>query len=265
MHRNNVVEVRSVAAFVLAVALGLAVNADGRTIRVDAGSDGFPDSGQSWPIDIPLGSAPFLSGTLAFGINFGNGIQTDFCLFEDGVIGFATDCTAIPADARLEPLAADWISDPTATRIFHDASVTYSPGHLDRGAPPFPDEPNDATPRAARFTWNDVICADCAGQPTYSFQAILIQVGTAGDFDLELNYDNIPAGVGIAGFTLGSNQFGPFPGPFLSAVDNDFQFRNGVLVDGNGTAVPEPGALWLLVLAAAAMVTSRKRRLAVPS
>ncbi len=243
---------------VLVAALALPFDANARTIRVDVGSGNYPTNGQAWESsETPLGAAAFLSGTLPFALNFGTGLQTSFCLGANGFIGFSGNCGAIPANATLQPLGATWITDPATTRIFEQGSVTYTEGNLARQLP-FPANPLDA-PLAVRFHWNDVICAPpsatCQGQ-MYSFQAILIDMGN-GDFDLELNFDDIPAGIGIAQFLLGTNAF-QFGGPFLSAQDYDFQFRGGVLV--NGTPVPEPGLVWLLGLAAALMGLLRRRR-----
>ena len=248
-------------AFALAVTLAC-IPAQARTIRVDAGATNFENSGQSWSDpETMLGSSPFIAGTLPFQIDFGSGLVDQFCMFEDGLVGFAADCTNVPADARLEPLAADWISDSGATRLFNDGAVSYSHGNLAVDASlPLPPGSNPASfPQAARFHWNAV----CVGDPLlcdanrHSFQAILINRG-AGDFDLELNYDDIPAGVGTASFALGTNTFSS-PGPFFSATDYDFSFRNGALVNGGGGTVPEPTAASLLAIAAAAWAMRRRR------
>ena len=126
---------------------------------------------------------------------------------------------------------------------------------------PLPAGANPADyPQAARFHWNDVLCA---GDPTlcgsnrYSFQAILIDRG-GGDFDLELNYGDIPAGIGTARFTLGPNLYSA-GGPFSPTVDYDFSFRGGVLVDGGGGTVDEPSAAWLLLIATIGWMATRRR------
>ena len=49
------------------------------------------------------------------------------------------------------------------------------------------------------------------------------------------------------------------PGPFFSATDYDFSFRNGALVNGGGGTVPEPTAASLLAIAAAAWAMRRRR------
>ena len=245
---------------VLVAALALPFDANARTIRVDVGSGNYPTNGQAWESsETPLGAAAFLSGTLPFALNFGTGLQTSFCLGANGHYRILEQLWRDPgATRRCSRWAPPGSTDPATTRIFEQGSVTYTEGNLARQLP-FPANPLDA-PAAVRFHWNDVICAPpsatCQGQ-SYSFQAILIDMGN-GDFDLELNFDDIPAGIGIAQFLLGTNAFPQFGGPFLSAQDYDFQFRGGVLV--NGTPVPEPGLVWLLGLAAALMGFLRQRR-----
>jgi len=227
-----------------------------RTIRVDFGAGNYDFTGQAWSlVETPVVPPAPVSGTLPFAIDFGTGPQTAFCLYEDGLISFgATNCSdPVPSDARLEPLAADWIATPGATSILDPGSITYNEGNLARESP-FPANPLDA-PQAVRFTWFDVTCA-CDGFQ-YSFQAILINQG-GGDFDLELNYNGIPASVGNAGFTLGPNTFS-FSGPFDSATDHDFQFRNGVT-----TPVDEPGVAPLLAIACAALAVVGWRRRVTP-
>jgi hypothetical protein len=242
----------AIAALVVTVAT-LSNAALARTIRVDVGSTNYDSNGQAWQAsETPLGGAAFLAGSLPFAINFGTGATSSFCLFGNGSVGFSSNCGAVPPNALLTPLLANWTVNPTASRIFESGSVTFTSGHLAREAP-FPADPNDA-PLAVRFHWNDLTCDTC-GNFTYSFQAILVDMGN-GDFDLELNYSDIPAGVGVAGFSLGANTFS-FSGPFLSSQDYDFRFRGGQLVGGN--AVPEPAAAWLLLVAAAAWGIARRR------
>lgn len=226
-----------------------------RSIRVDVGSGQYATNGQAWQnSETPLLGAAVLPGALPFAINFGTGPQTGFCLSGNGTIGFSANCGAVPANAVLQPLANDWITDDSAGRIFDPGSVTFTQGHLARDQP-FPDNPDDA-PLAVRFHWSIVGCDACGGA-TYSFQAILIDMGN-GDFDLELNYDDIPAGLGIASFLLGTNLYPAFAGPFSSGENYDFRFRNGVLVDG--TSVPEPTVVWLLAVAMLAMAFAGRRR-----
>ena len=241
-------------AAVAAVALGVSVTSmstEARTIRVDFGAGNYVNSGQAWQLaETPLIPPGSVSGTLPFAINFGTGNQTAFTLFEDGRITFGA--------ASIEPLAADWLGTGTAS-ILDSGSITYNEGNLARGDPSsFPADPLDA-PQAVRFTWNDITCATCGGFQ-YTFQVILIDMG-GGDFDLELNYNGVPAGVGIARFTLGSNTLPPFGGPFDPNTDYDFQFRNGVLV---GSQVPEPGVPSLLALGFLALAAAGLRRRAVP-
>jgi hypothetical protein len=242
-------------AMLAAGTLSLTGAASARGIRVDVGSFNYDFNGQAWESsETALGVQPFVAGTLPFAIDIDGTLQSSFCLFGNGSIGFALDCTAVPADAFLQPLLSDWIvGDADADRIFESGSVTYTEGHLARGT--FPPDPLDA-PAAVRFHWNDLTCAACGGF-TYSFQAILIDQG-GGDFDLEFNFNDIPAGIGVSRILLGSSSF-QSAGPFFAATDYDFSFRDGVLVT-DGQPVPEPGTLGLLLAAGLVFATLRRRR-----
>jgi hypothetical protein len=254
---------RLLCAAWVAAGLAIATDAPARGIRVDVGSSnyGSDDNGQAWESsEDAVGTAPFRAGTLPFALNVDGTTLGAFCLFPNGTIGFASDCTNVPADAFLNPLASDWTPaqpippNPVPVRIFESGSVTYTEGHL---APtsPFPANPDDA-PLAVRFHWNDLTCSAC-NSFTYSFQAILINRGS-GDFDIEFNYNDIPAGIGTASILLGSSAF-VSTGPFSASVDYDFSFRNGVFVDGTN-GVPEPAPLMLLVAAGVALVLTARRR-----
>jgi hypothetical protein len=248
-------------ALLAAGTLSIVGETSARGIRVDVGSFNYDFNGQAWDSsETALGLQPFVAGTLPFAIDIDGTLQSSFCLFGNGTIGFSADCTNVPADAFLNPLAADWVPaqpippNPVPVRVFESGSVTYTEGHLAATAP-FPANPNDA-PLAVRFHWNDLTCAACGGF-TYSFQAILIDQG-GGDFDLEFNFNDIPAGIGVSRILLGSSSF-QSAGPFFAATDYDFSFRDGVLVT-DGRPVPEPGTLGLLLAAGLVFATLRRRR-----
>jgi hypothetical protein len=242
------------------VAFAFTTQAHARGIRVDVGSSNYDFNGQAWASsEDALGTAPFLAGTLPFALNVDGTTLSAFCLFGNGTIGFAPDCTNVPVDAFLNPLASDWTPaqpippNPVPVRIFESGSVTYTEGRLATQSP-FPANSNDA-PLAVRFHWNDLTCSACNGF-TYSFQAILIGRGN-GDFDIEFNYNDIPAGIGLASILLGTSS-AQSGGPFASNVDYDFSFRNGVLV-GDATPVPEPAPIALLLASCAALALARRR------
>jgi hypothetical protein len=243
---------RFTLATLAVVMLAAAADTSARAIRVEAGAGGYEFSGEAWnqPETALLGNA-FVAGTLPFTLNAGGSSLSNFCMYANGTIGFSSNCNAAAANL-LQPLGADWIVDPEADRVFVPGSVTYTTGRLARGT--IPEDPEDA-PLAVRFHWSDVTCAACNGA-TYSFQAILIDLGN-GDFDIEFNFTDIPAGVGISQIVLGSTLF-ESSGPFSSATDFDFRFRDGVLV--GGTAVAEPGVLGLLLAAGLGFAAARRRR-----
>ena len=252
------------AAVLLLAAVMSPWDAYGRTIRVDQG-DNYEFTGQLWDPIVIMGASP-LSGSLPFALNVGGELLTRFCLnATEGtvqLIAGAESCASLPPDAALlQPLAAAWQYDDSAAFFTDDGAVSYSEGRLATNdtLPPIPPVSTDA-PRAVRFHWNEVGCASCGGE-TYSFQAILIDVGNGnGDFDLEFNYDfgGIPAGLGTIGFVLGSDSF-QHTGAVANEQSFDFQFRNGALVDGS-TAVPEPATLPLLALALSTLYVLRRRR-----
>ena len=261
MARRSIRNSVFIAALGVAAAALVAGNAMARTIRVDQG-DNYALTGQLWdPITI-MGASP-LSGELPFDLNVGGELLSRFCLnATEGTVHLIEDtesCASLPSDAAvLEPLAGTWLYNDSAAFFSDDGAVSYSEGRLATNdtIPPIPPSSTDA-PRAVRFHWNEVGCASCSGE-TYSFQAILIDVGN-GDFDLEFNYDfgGIPAGLGTIGFQLGTNSF-QHTGAVANEQSFDSQFRNGALVDGP-TAVPEPATLPLLALALSTMYALRRR------
>jgi hypothetical protein len=238
----------AVAAVLIAFLTMAADTAWARAIRIDEGNPIDDTNPSFWtsPQNFNLGTFD-----IGFDVNFGQagGIDTSqITIYANGYISFG----ATPVSPTTGTGLSDLVAAPFLMSI--DANlVAHTPGRIDLSGPPFSDV---GAVDAYRVSW-------FAGSPDqFPFQVVILDMhtitGTAGDFDLEFNYNDEfnpvapPTGVlTAAGFHLGaaSVSLDPTanPSPFSQDVTQLFQFRGGRLLGTTPpTPVPEPSSLSLI-------------------
>jgi hypothetical protein len=234
-----------------------------RPVRVDlAIAPQFANSGELWTVDndVSLGGDAFVTGTVAFEMNFGGGAASyNFCFAENGFVSFfqaGGSCNS------LLPPSGDFIA-----AFANDLSITealWSVGSVDTG--PAPYDVAEADP-AMRFTWRGT---DSGGSLLFAQLVLLDQGG--GNFNIELNYggpfatDYVTSSLGGQGLTLGTNTVALQTGAFSGQTTNYFySLQNGILSGGTPppppVSVDEPSGLVTLAgLLFAFSVALRRRR-----
>ena len=226
-------------------------------VNVDFDGDAFATTGEIFPSsETHFGTG---AGTVPFLLNFGSGAATyDFCFAADGFVSFGT--SGSPCSSSSPPTGnyiAPFLSDLTV-----GGNTLWSTGSVDSTAPFVVAE---ATP-AIRFIWD---ATDSSGNSILA-GLVLLDRG-AGNFDLEFEYGNDLFGIdgapatGQQGLSLGTNVLPLTNGPFATATNYLFSFKDGTCTGACGTTTPpvsvgEPMTSVLLGAGLLLALTSVRRR-----
>jgi len=240
-----------------------------RTIRADIGGSDITIHGEGWG-DIayfPTSSSGWVAAMQFDYLNIGHGAQfytvcfSQFgfaSIFPGNVGGYNADQVfECPGDGNnpdpdnvLMPMPISVASPDNSTKFGFVDPVGY--GENDP-----PDNPNYTAPGlpASAFTWS-VHEDDFEGGFPIS-QIVFVLQGNNGDFDLEFNYSDPPAGT-TQELHIGDNvASGPV---ILDHLYNPFCFRSGKLVDcTTALATPEPLSLALFGAGLASMGAVRRK------
>ncbi len=254
---RRIVATLAVGLFMLA---SQAVQAGGRSIRVDAGDFNFDNSGEAWSTrtEIDFVTQPLESGTLPFALNFsgvaGAGQIYDFSFYADGTLPAGLDIGfGSFAGGNFGTIRPYFLGVGNLNTVSF-SSGEWSIGEIDTDLPYLRSETIDAV----RFTWRNGTISD--GR-SVAAQLVFLNRG-AGDFDIEFNYGFLSYDFPVGGSQ--SLMLGPVSQHFESLDKVGYFgacYRDGVgSICSPAVVVPEPATVSLLALGLAVVAVPALRR-----